>query len=166
MQFSLQIFILSMAEKFLHPYLDETQLFSMYVCTWICISFLIAVCGTLFFNSQNFYAMNDVFLFCMYLQTSCECILFKCQVVYIYQVSCIYRHILLLQLPFYRSEMRLYILWPDISQIWTRTGCEEIFTYLRELLCMWPAIFLIDPDALIIPRTWYVLNECLKVCHI
>lgn len=63
MQFSLQIFILSMAEKFLHPYLDETQLFSMYVCTWICISFLIAVCGTLFFNSQNFYAMNDVFLF-------------------------------------------------------------------------------------------------------
>lgn len=104
--------------------------------------------------------------FCMYLQNSCECILFKCQVVYIYQVSCIYRHILLLQLPFYRSEMRLYILWPDISQIWTRTGCEEIFTYLRELLCMWPAIFLIDPDALIIPRTWYVLNECLKVCHI
>lgn len=166
MQFSLQIFILSMAEKFLHPYLDETQLFSMYVCTWICISFLIAVCGTLFFNSQNFYAMNDVFLFCMYLQTSCECILFQCQVVYIYQVSCIYRHILLLQLPFYRSEMRLYILWPDISQIWTRTGCEEIFTYLSELLCMWPAIFLIDPDALIIPRTWYVLNECLKVCHI
>lgn len=166
MQFSLQIFILSMAEKFLHPYLDETQLFSMYVCTWICISFLIAVCGTLFFNSQNFYAMNDVFLFCMYLQTSCECILFKCQVVYIYQVSCIYRHILLLQLPFYRSEMRLYILWPDICQIRTRTGCEEIFTYLRELLCMWPAIFLIDPDALIIPRTWYVLNECLKVCHI
>lgn len=166
MQFSLQIFILSMAEKFLHPYLDETQLFSMYVCTWICISFLIAVCGTLFFNSQNFYAMNDVFLFCMYLQTSCECILFKCQVVYIYQVSCIYRHILLLQLPFYRSEMRLYILWPDISQIWSRAGCEEIFTYLSELLCMWPAIFLIDPDALIIPRTWYVLNECLKVCHI
>lgn len=138
----------------------------MYVCTWICISFLIAVCGTLFFNSQNFYAMNDVFLFCMYLQTSCECILFKCQVVYIYQVSCIYRHILLLQLPFYRSEMRLYILWPDISQIWTRTGCEEIFTYSSELLCMWSAIFLIDPDALIIPRTWYVLNECLKVCHI
>lgn len=138
----------------------------MYVCTWICISFLIAVCGTLFFNSQNFYAMNDVFLFCMYLQTSCECILFKCQVVYIYQVSCIYRHILLLQLPFYRSEMRLYILWPDICQIRTRTGCEEIFTYLRELLCMWPAIFLIDPDALIIPRTWYVLNECLKICHI
>lgn len=166
MQFSLQIFILSMAEKFLHPYLDETQLFSMYVCTWICISFLIAVCGTLFFNSQNFYAMNDVFLFCMYLQTSCECILFKCQVVYIYQVSCIYRHILLLQLPFYRSEMRLYILWPDISQIWSRTGCEEIFTYSSELLCMWPAIFLIDPDALIIPRTWYVLNECLKICHI
>lgn len=137
----------------------------MYVCTCICILFLIAVCGTLFFNSQNFYAMNDVFLFCMYLQTSWECILFKCQVVYIYQVSCIYRHILLLQLPFYRSEMRLYILWPDISQIWSRTGCEEIFTYLRELLCMWPAIFLIDPDALIIPRTWYVLNECLKVCH-
>lgn len=33
------------------------------------------------------------------------------------------------------------------------SGCEEIFTYLRELLCMWPAIFLIDPDALIIPRT-------------
>lgn len=166
MQISLQIFILSMAEKFLHPYLDETQLFSMYVCTWICISFLIAVCGTLFFNSQNFYAMNDVFLFCMYLQTSCECILFQCQVVYIYQVSCIYRHILLLQLPFYRSEMRLYILWPDISQIWTRTGCEEIFTYLREFLCMWPAIFLIDPDALIIPRTCNVLNECLKICHI
>lgn len=123
----------------------------------------VALC---FSNSQNFYAMNDVFLFCMYLQTSCECILFKCQVVYIYQVSCIYRHILLLQLPFYRSEMRLYILWPDISQIWTRTGCEEIFTYLSELLCMWPAIFLIDPDALIIPRTWYVLNECLKICHI
>lgn len=138
----------------------------MYVCTWICISFLIAVCGTLFFNSQNFYAMNDVFLFCMYLQTSCECILFKCQVVYVYQVSCIYRHILLLQLPFYRSEMRLYILWPDISQIWSRTGCEEIFTYSSELLCMWPAIFLIDPDALIIPQTWYVLNECLKICHI
>lgn len=138
----------------------------MYVCTCIRISFLIAVCGTLFFNSQNFYAMNDVFLFCMYLQTSCECILFKCQVVYIYQVSCIYRHILLLQLPFYRSEMRLYILWPDICQIRTRTGCEEIFTYLSELLCMWPAIFLIDPDALIIPRTWYVLNECLKICHI
>lgn len=138
----------------------------MYVCTCICISFLIAVCGTLFFNSQNFYAMNDVFLFCMYLQTSCECILFKCQVVYIYQVSCIYRHILLLQLPFYRSEMRLYILWPDISQIWSRTGCEEIFTYSSELLCMWSAIFLIDPDALIIPRTWYVLNECLKICHI
>lgn len=138
----------------------------MYVCTWICISFLIAVCGTLFFNSQNFYAMNDVFLFCMYLQTSCECILFQCQVVYIYQVLCIYRHILLLQLPFYRSEMRLYILWPDISQIWTRTGCEEIFTYLREFLCMWPAIFLIDPDALIIPRTCNVLNECLKICHI
>lgn len=104
--------------------------------------------------------------FCMFLQNSCECILFQCQVVYIYQVSCIYRHILLLQLPFYRSEMRLYILWPDISQIWTRTGCEEIFTYLREFLCMWPAIFLIDPDALIIPRTWYVLNECLKICHI
>lgn len=123
----------------------------------------VALC---FSNSQNFYAMNDVFLFCMYLQTSCECILFQCQVVYIYQVSCIYRHILLLQLPFYRSEMRLYILWPDISQIWTRTGCEEIFAYLRELLCMWPAIFLIDPDALIIPQTWYVLNECLKVCHI
>lgn len=138
----------------------------MYVCTWICISFLIAVCGTLFFNSQNFYAMNDFFLFCMYLKTSCECILFQCQVVYIYQVLCIYRHILLLQLPFYRSEMRLYILWPDISQIWTRTGCEEIFTYLREFLCMWPAIFLIDPDALIIPRTWYVLNECFKICHI
>lgn len=138
----------------------------MYVCTWICISFLIAVCGTLFFNSQNFYAMNDVFLFCMYLQTSCECILFKCQVVYVYQVSCIYRHILLLQLPFYRSEMRLYILWPDISQIWSRTGCEEIFTYSSELLCMWSAIFLIDPDALIIPQTWYVLNECLKICHI
>lgn len=138
----------------------------MYVCTWICISFLIAVCGTLFFNSQNFYAMNDVFLFCMFLQNSCECILFQCQVVYIYQVSCIYRHILLLQLPFYRSEMRLYILWPDISQIWSRTGCEEIFTYSSELLCMWPAIFLIDPDALIIPRTWYVLNECLKICHI
>lgn len=136
----------------------------MYVCT--CISFLIAVCGTLFFNSQNFYAMNDVFLFCMYLKTSCECILFQCQVVYIYQVLCIYRHILLLQLPFYRSEMRLYILWPDISQIWTRTGCEEIFTYLREFLCMWPAIFLIDPDALIIPRTCNVLNECLKICHI
>lgn len=138
----------------------------MYVCTCICISFLIAVCGTLFFNSQNFYAMNDVFLFCMFLQNSCECILFQCQVVYIYQVSCIYRHILLLQLPFYRSEMRLYILWPDISQIWSRTGCEEIFTYSSELLCMWPAIFLIDPDALIIPRTWYVLNECLKICHI
>lgn len=138
----------------------------MYVCTCICISFLIAVCGTLFFNSQNFYAMNDVFLFCMYLQTSCECILFQCQVVYIYQVSCIYRHILLLQLPFYRSEMRLYILWPDISQIWSRTGCEEIFTYSSELLCMWSAIFLIDHDALIIPQTWYVLNECLKVCHI
>lgn len=31
----------------------------MYVCTCMCISFLIAVCGTLFFNSQNFYAMND-----------------------------------------------------------------------------------------------------------
>lgn len=123
----------------------------------------VALC---FSNSQNFYAMNDVFLFCMYLQTSCECILFQCQVVYIYQVSCIYRHILLLQLPFYRSEMRLYILWPDISQIWTRTGCEEIFTYLREFLCMWPAIFLIDPDALIIPRTCNVLNECLKICHI
>lgn len=138
----------------------------MYVCTCICISFLIAVCGTLFFNSQNFYAMNDVFLFCMFLQNSCECILFQCQVVYIYQVSCIYRHILLLQLPFYRSEMRLYTLWPDISQIWSRTGCEEIFTYSSELLCMWPAIFLIDPDALIIPRTWYVLNECLKICHI
>lgn len=138
----------------------------MYVCTCICISFLIAVCGTLFFNSQNFYAMNDVFLFCMFLQNSCECILLQCQVVYIYQVSCIYRHILLLQLPFYRSEMRLYILWPDISQIWSRTGCEEIFTYSSELLCMWPAIFLIDPDALIIPRTWYVLNECIKVCHI
>lgn len=104
--------------------------------------------------------------FCMFLQNSCECILFQCQVVYIYQVSCIYRHILLLQLPFYRSEMRLYILWPDISQIWSRTGCEEIFTYLREFLCMWPAIFLIDPDALIILRTWYVLNECLKICHI
>lgn len=104
--------------------------------------------------------------FCMFLQNSCECILFQCQVVYIYQVSCIYRHILLLQLPFYRSEMRLYILWPDISQIWTRTGCEEIFTYLREFLCMWPAIFLIDPDALIIPRTCNVLNECLKICHI
>lgn len=123
----------------------------------------VALC---FSNSQNFYAMNDVFLFCMFLQNSCECILFQCQVVYIYQVSCIYRHILLLQLPFYRSEMRLYILWPDISQIWTRTGCEEIFTYLSELLCMWPAIFLIDPDALIIPRTWYVLNECPKICHI
>lgn len=104
--------------------------------------------------------------FCMFLQNSCECILFQCQVVYIYQVSCIYRHILLLQLPFYRSEMRLYILWPDISQIWSRTGCEEIFTYSSELLCMWPAIFLIDPDALIILRTWYVLNECLKICHI
>lgn len=123
----------------------------------------VALC---FSNSQNFYAMNDVFLFCMYLKTSCECILFQCQVVYIYQVLCIYRHILLLQLPFYRSEMRLYILWPDISQIWTRTGCEEIFTYLSELLCMWPAIFLIDPDALIIPRTCNVLNECLKICHI
>lgn len=118
------------------------------------------------FQFSEFLCYEWCFSFCMYLQTSCECILFKCQVVYIYQVSCIYRHILLLQLPFYCSEMRLYILWPDISQIWTRTGCEEIFTYLREFLCMWPAIFLIDPDALIIPRTWYVLNECLKICHI
>lgn len=167
MQFSLQIFILSMAENFLHPYLDDTYLLSMYVCMYMYM-YIISHCSLwhsvfLILRISMLWMMFS--FFCMFLQNSCECILFQCQVVYIYQVSCIYRHILLLQLPFYRSEMRLYILWPDISQIWTRTGCEEIFTYLRELLCMWPAIFLIDPDALIIPRTWYVLNECLKVCH-
>lgn len=35
MQFSLQIFILSMAENFLHPYLDDTYLLSMYVCMYM-----------------------------------------------------------------------------------------------------------------------------------
>lgn len=68
MQFSLQIFILSMAENFLHPYLDDTYLLSMYVCMYMYMYYhfslqFVALC---FSNSQNFYAMNDgVFFACI-----------------------------------------------------------------------------------------------------
>lgn len=66
MQFSLQIFILSMAENFLHPYLDDTYLLSMYVCMYVHVyvyHFSLQFVALCFSNSQNFYAMNDVFLF-------------------------------------------------------------------------------------------------------
>lgn len=86
------------------------------------------------------------------------CVLFICQVGYMYQVLCIYRHILLLQVPFYGSEMKLYISWPDISYIWTRIDwlwenlyifkwivvyvachisyCSWCFNYSRNMICI------------------------------
>lgn len=136
----------------------------MYVCTCMCISFLIAVCGTLFFNSQNFYAMNDGVFF------ACICKLL---------VNVFYLSVKLSIYTKFHVFTAIYCCYNYLSTVqkWDFTSYDQISvksepglvvrkSYLREFLCMWPAIFLIDPDALIIPRTWYVLNECLKVCHI
>lgn len=139
----------------------------MYVCTCICISFLIAVCGTLFFNSQNFYAMNDVFLF------ACICKLL---------VNVFYLSVKLSIYTKFHVFTAIYCCYNYLSTVqkWDFTSYDQISvksepglvvrkSLLIQVNCcvyIWPAIFLIDPDALIIPRTWYVLNECLKVCHI
>lgn len=138
----------------------------MYVCTCICISFLIAVCGTLFFNSQNFYAMNDVFLFLhvfakflwMYFISVSSCLYIPS---FMYLPPYIVATITFL--PFRNETLHLMTRYQsNLNQDWLWGNLYN----LREFLCMWPAIFLIDPDALIILRTWYVLNECLKICHI
>lgn len=130
-----------------------------------CISFLIAVHSTLCLNPQNFYFMNDVLFFCMYLQILLNvCFIYVklviCTKFCVYTaIYCCYKYLSTVQKWNFTFHDQISVTSEPGS-----TGCEKILIYLSELLCMWPAIFLIAPDALIIPGTWYVLNECL--CHI
>lgn len=131
-----------------------------------CISFLIAVHSTLCLNPQNFYFMNDVLFFLHVFANSSECVFYLnvklviCTKFRVYTaIYCCYKYLSTVQKWNFTFHDQISVTSEPGS-----TGCEKILIYLSELLCMWPAIFLIAPGALIIPGTWYVLNECL--CHI
>lgn len=122
------------------------------LCFWI---LRISMLWVIFFNFLHVHVFAN----------SDECMFYLCVKLFIYTkfhvytaIYCCYNYLSTVQKWNFTS-------YDKISDS-VKTGCEKIFTYLSELLCMWPAIFLIDPDALIIPRTWYVLIECFKVCHI
>lgn len=131
-----------------------------------CISFLIAVHSTLCLNPQNFYFMNDVLFFLHVFANSSECVFYLYVKLVICTKFCVYTAIYCCY-KYLSTVQKWNFTFHDQISVTSEpgsTGCEKILIYLSELLCMWPAIFLIAPGALIIPGTWYVLNECL--CHI
>lgn len=119
-----------------------------------CISFLIAVHSTLFLNPQNFYFMNDVLFFCMYLQILLNvCFIYMSSWLYVLSFVYIPPYIVATSTFLRFRNETLFHDQISVTSEPGSTGCEKILIYLSELLCMWPAIFLIAPDALIIPGT-------------